>query len=136
MFYEFNQNNSGGHFDRSRNVDHYVIVEAVDVTQAIDRANGLDIYFNGVAEGMDCECCGDRWYAPWESDTPNTVPSHYDSPLSLANSSTVKNPREHTVVIHYLDGRVIYTTTECGNPELNKYRDLALGSEDESERGY
>lgn len=133
MFYEFNQNNSGGHFDRSRNVDHYVIVEAVDVTQAIDRANGIGIYFNGCAKGIDCGCCGDRWHEPMDS---SDVPSHYDSPLTLANSSTTKNPREHTVVIHYLDGRVIYTTTDCENTELNRWGDLALRHEDESERDY
>ena len=135
MFYEFNQNNSGGHFTRSRNLDHYVIVEANDLSDAIDRANGIGIYFNGVAEWMDCSCCGDRWYEPYR-DEGKDEPSHYDSPLTLANSSTTKNPREHTVVIHYLDGRVIYTTTECGNPDLYRWSDLALSHEDESEREY
>lgn len=130
MFYEFNQNNSGGHFTRNSRLDHYVIVEANDLTEAIDRANMIGIYFNGVDEGIDCECCGDRWYQPWD-EKGDDVPSHYDFPLTLANSSTTKNPREHTVVIHYLDGRVIYTTTDCENPELNKYRDLALYNEDD-----
>lgn len=135
MFYEFNQNNSGGHFTRNSRVDSYVIVEANDLEEAIDRANGIGVYFNGVDEGMDCECCGDRWYPPYRDDG-KAEPSHYDSPLTLANSSTTKNPREHTVVIHYLDGRVIYTTTDCGNPQLNRWPDLALSHEDESEREY
>jgi len=65
-FFEFNQNNSGGGFDTDDKVCHRVIIEAKDSDEASDIAEGLGIYFNGCESGMDCECCGDRWYRPWE----------------------------------------------------------------------
>ena len=34
-FYEFNQNNSGGHFDVDENVCHRVIIEAMDEKHAV-----------------------------------------------------------------------------------------------------
>lgn len=133
MFYEFNQNNSGGRFIRNNRVDHHVIIEADHLPQLEARALSIGIYFNGVDAGMDCRCCGDRWYEPWGDAKGDVVPSYYGSPLTLANSSTTKNPREHTVVIHYLDGRVIHTTTDCDNPDLNRWPDLALSHEDDDE---
>jgi hypothetical protein len=136
MFYEFNQNNSGGHFTRNSNVDHYVQIEANSIAEVIERAQEVGIYFNGCAEGLDCDCCGDRWYEPYNGDKLHDVPCHYDSPLTLENASTTKNPREHTVVIHYLDGRVVYTTSACENPSLRQWDDLALRTEDESEREF
>jgi hypothetical protein len=136
MFYEFNQNNSGGRFVRNASVDHYVQIEANSLSEAIERAQNIGIYFNGVSEGSDCGCCGDRWYEPYDGDKLHDVPCHYNSPLTLANLSPTKNPREHTVVIHYLDGRVMYTTSECENKDLNRWGDLALRHDDESEREY
>jgi len=133
MFYTFTQNNSGGHFIRNANVDHYVIIEADNRLTAMERALNIGIYFNGVDEGIDCECCGDRWY---ESNNGTDVPSSYGSPFTLANASDKKNPREHTVVIHYLDGRVVYTTSNYENENLNKWGDFALTNEDENERDY
>jgi hypothetical protein len=134
MFFTFNQNNSGGHFTRNANVDHYVIIEATHWTDASQRAQNLGIYFDGVSKDLDCECCGDRWN---DSDWGTDVPSLYSSPLTLTNISNTKNPREHTVVIHYLDGQVLYTTRHCKNNNvINDLPDIALMNEDESERDY
>ena len=38
-FYEFNQNNSGGHFDVDENVCHRVIIEAMDEKHAVALLN-------------------------------------------------------------------------------------------------
>jgi hypothetical protein len=134
MFYTFNQNNSGGEFTRNANVDHYVIIEADNRRSSMDIALNIGIYFDGVNEDIDCACCGDRWY---ESNDGEDVPSLYSLPLTLTNSSNTKNPREHTVVIHYLDGQVLYTTRHCKNNNvINDLPDLALSNEDESERDY
>lgn len=67
MYYTFNQNNSGGSFDfdESRGITHRVIIEANSLAEATDRAKSIGLYFDGCESGMDCECCGDRWYAPW-----------------------------------------------------------------------
>jgi hypothetical protein len=68
MFYAFNQNNSGGSFIMDDNVAHFVIIEADSVDAACDKAEEVGIYFDGIDKGYDCECCGDRWYQPWDSE--------------------------------------------------------------------
>lgn len=63
MFYVYRQNNSGGVFVRDQFLDRYVIIEAMDMEEAQDKAIGFGIYFDGVEYNIDCSCCGDRWYA-------------------------------------------------------------------------
>jgi len=68
-FYTFRQNNSGGTFDVSDDVAEYVIVEAEDSEEANFIAKRkAGIYFDGVSEGLDCSCCGDRWYGASQWD--------------------------------------------------------------------
>lgn len=59
MFYLYNQNNSGGRF--LHNMPHYLLVEANSANEADSIAEANGVYFNGVANGIDCACCGDRW---------------------------------------------------------------------------
>ncbi len=67
-FYEFRQNNSGGSFDVDDNVCKWMFVEASNSEQANDIAQTLGVYFNGCQDGMDCDCCGDRWNEADEQD--------------------------------------------------------------------
>ncbi|MBR7654821.1 hypothetical protein KCX83_21225 [Brucella oryzae] len=69
-FWTFNQNNSGGSFDfdEDAGITHFTIVEAKDMQHAISRAKEIGIYFDGCDAGIDCPCCGDRWYEPWKDD--------------------------------------------------------------------
>ena len=60
-FYEFCQNNSGGFFMVDDKVCHRLFIEAKTFADAVDKAEELGCYWNGVEEGIDCECCGDRW---------------------------------------------------------------------------
>jgi hypothetical protein len=69
-FYVFNQNNSGGSFESNDKLCHRVIIEADNVDDAVRIAENMGIYFNGCDEGMDCPCCGDRWYPPYEEWKP------------------------------------------------------------------
>lgn len=62
MFYEFNQNNSGGDFIVNDEVCHRLIIEAENEEDAISKAEDLGCYWDGVSKGIDCPCCGDRWY--------------------------------------------------------------------------
>lgn len=66
MFYLYHQNNSGGSFGGPA---IYVVVEADTPQEANTIAEANGVYFNGVNNGRDCECCGDRWYSMWEGDT-------------------------------------------------------------------
>lgn len=60
-FYEYNQNNSGGHFDVDNEVTVEVFIEAPSAERANAIAESVGIYFDGCDDGRDCECCGDRW---------------------------------------------------------------------------
>jgi hypothetical protein len=64
MFYHFSQNNSGGSFieDEILGLSNAVIIEADSATEANDIAINKGIYFDGCSDGVDCDCCGDRWY--------------------------------------------------------------------------
>jgi hypothetical protein len=110
MFYTFSQNNSGGSFvfDTNAGIGTYVIIEADDEREAIYRATGLGIYFDGVEMGSDCECCGDRWYEPYGGGTEE--PSIY-SGMSIEEYQTGKwymkwSDNEHEIFVHYKDGRI------------------------------
>ena len=61
-FYELSQNNSGGSFDVNDKLCHRLFIEAESEKAALEIAEDLGCYWNGVDDGMDCECCGDRWY--------------------------------------------------------------------------
>lgn len=69
-FFDFRQNNSGGSFNinDAQGIGVKVWIEAVGADHANSRALNLGLYFDGCAKGMDCPCCGDRWYPTWNDD--------------------------------------------------------------------
>jgi hypothetical protein len=99
-FFHFSQNNSGGSFVTNDMVCETVIIEARDVDDANNIAVSKGIYFDGVDEGSDCECCGDRWNRVW--DDGDDVPSIYGTPVSEVEAGMFRK----RAIIHYLDGRV------------------------------
>lgn len=63
-WYEWAQNNSGGFFEEEKNgVCHRLFIEADTYDLAEQKVFELGVYYDGVDEGYDCECCGDRWYS-------------------------------------------------------------------------
>lgn len=102
-FYEFNQNNSGGNFvfNEQNGLTHHVVIEANTRDQASALAQDAGIYFDGVADGLDCGCCGDRWYEPWGEGTAE--PMFYDVPVSKATGyKWMEEGKE--ICVHYLNG--------------------------------
>lgn len=61
MFYEFSQNNSGGYHVVDDKLCNRLFIEADSRDEATAKAEELGCYWDGVAEGIDCPCCGDRW---------------------------------------------------------------------------
>lgn len=106
MFFEYNQNNSGGgfDFDAERGITHYVIVEADDAEHANYRAERIGLYFDGAG---DCACCGNRWSAQWGSDEGDEVPCIYGEPVQdfdFGRKWMAADSPE--AFVHFADGRV------------------------------
>lgn len=98
-FFKFDQNNSGGSFviDDERGLGAKVWIEAIDANHANSRAESLGIYFNGCADGADCNCCGDRWSELWADEKGEPRP-HIDPQWDFNWSDTV--------YAHALDGTI------------------------------
>lgn len=62
-YYEYSQNNSGGGFIEPA-VKVYIAAESAKEADKVAIKNG--IYFDGVDNEIDCDCCGDRWYRAWD----------------------------------------------------------------------
>ena len=106
-FFAYGQNNSGGVFDLTDNVTHWVIIEAGEATEANAKLEHLGGYFNGCESGRDCDCCGDRWYQKWNDEVVEPVPMIYGHTPSeyVIDTSFLWMPEGKEVVIHYADGR-------------------------------
>ena len=102
MFYTYRQNNSGGNFIVNSDVTVTVIVEATDTEHADRRAEEFGIYFNGVNDDIDCECCGDRWSSAWEG---TETPEVYGQPVeSYEARFQFTGSNEPSIYVYYLDG--------------------------------
>ena len=69
-WFQFYQNNSGGFFKVDDKVCHRLFIEAEIFYEAVDKAEELGCYWDGVAKGTDCPCCGDRW-SKWDDGCVN-----------------------------------------------------------------
>jgi hypothetical protein len=106
MFYQFNQNNTGGSFDVNDKVCHRLLIEAKSEKQSIKIAKKLGVYFNGCDKGIDCECCGDRWYYPDEIRFPK-----------IYGELTFNNPEEY---MQYLADNFAWTSPDSRIYYLDK----------------
>lgn len=112
MFYHFSQNNSGGRFrvDLDRGITVDVIVEADTLEEAQARAEDIGLYWDGVSDGSDCECCGDRWSRPYGNLDPE--PMLYGIPvLQHVHSSEFTQwvtQKGREVCIHFLNGEKVW----------------------------
>lgn len=92
-WFTFHQNNSGGRFRVDADVDAYVIIQAHNADEANELAQRIGIYFNGVAEGYDCECCGDRWYRLYSDDQGTDEPEIYGNPVTWSPDAVLTSER-------------------------------------------
>jgi calcineurin-like phosphoesterase len=104
-FYTFAQNNSGGSFIINDKVAEYVIIEATNASHANQIAEDMGIYFNGCDNGIDCECCGDRWYATSEYDAQES-PMLYAEPIENRIELTSNQGKEVYCYVYYMNGSV------------------------------
>lgn len=117
VWFEYRQNNSGGSFQIDNDVSIYVLIQAEDRVSANRKAEEVGIYFNGVSDGRDCDCCGDRWYEPWDELEDFSVYSwkvngdrlkEYDNvndyAQALANEDTWAKKGKPSVVVYFANG--------------------------------
>jgi hypothetical protein len=115
-FYYFNQNNSGGRFteDPKQGLAHHVIIEADSAKEANDRAEAAGLYFDGIAKGHDCDCCGDRWSPV--GGAGDASPMVYGekvldwqaaSDRKFDKFSNIKWMQDAEGYIHYKDGSIV-----------------------------
>ena len=104
-FYTFDQNNSGGGFGKPA---IHVIIEALNYEDANSRAEDIGLYFDGVASGNDCECCGDRWSSQWRDYKASETPKIYgQSPeVYVRDSKNIKwgDKTLPEIKVFFLDG--------------------------------
>lgn len=101
-FYSWDQNNSGGHFYVDENLSHRVVIEANTYKKAEVKAFKLGIYYDGVDEGLDCDCCGDRWYAGHELDDRYLKGKTLDE--YLQGEADEYGWEDPDIIVHYADG--------------------------------
>lgn len=110
MYFTFDQNNSGGSYERNEDVLEYVIIEAVTALEANCKAEEIGIYFDGCSSGLDCKCCGDRWYPLYTSDAT-------DGPM-IYNTNVYEKYvyaddwKDASVVVYTIDGNRFYYKKE------------------------
>jgi hypothetical protein len=105
QFFHFNQNNTGGVWQFDDAVTHHVVIEADSSEDADKRAEAIGIYFDGCESGMDCRCCGDRWY--------RTYGDGDDEPMVYGEPAAEYEPGKMSwwrmdgaeVYVYYKDGR-------------------------------
>lgn len=108
-FFEFTQNNSGGFYTFADGAySRFVVIEAPNAKTASALAVGLGLYWDGVDKGRDCDCCGDRWFEPWDGKEGDEKPSHYGDPIHEMKTYTWRgrNDGQPEGFIHYLNGDV------------------------------
>ena len=98
-WFTYVQNNSGGSFTVNDDVANYVIIQAHNADEANLIALEYGIYFGGVASGLDCSCCGDRWYMVNDDEGTNQ-PMIYSGVVSLDQTVLSDKYGEHPIRIH------------------------------------
>ena len=101
MFFVFHQNNSNGRYQVDQKVTEFVIIEAKDVNHANSIAESIGIYFDGYENGLDCSCCGDRWYRV-DDYNGTDKPMIYDKDPSEYKSMFIRKGYAYCYV-YYLD---------------------------------
>ena len=113
MFYEFSQNNSGGWFEENDKLCARLFIEADSKREAISKAEDLGCYWNGVSQGIDCSCCGDRWSKPYnETEFPIEIEASDYTSMENWNKKyrkyeVIEEPtKKNGFVFMYFEGKI------------------------------
>lgn len=112
MFYQYDQNNSGGYFVASDWVARTVIIEAESAREADYKAEEIGIYFDDDWR-IDCPCCGSRWSRAWGKGEETPQINGKDPADVHCSWTKVGMPYVH---IYYKDGTKTSFIKEKGEP--------------------
>ncbi|QNN99934.1 hypothetical protein phiPsa267_018 [Pseudomonas phage phiPsa267] len=99
LWYEFDQNNSGGYFERDDFVSDVVFVQAFNSEQAEEIMT--DMIDNACAWNY-CECCGERWY--FYNTKGYEVPTRYGAGVT---DGVDLYSKDGYILFHGLNGRTL-----------------------------
>lgn len=94
-FYAYQQRNINGFFQKDDNLDEWVFIESRNADHADRVAQRLGVYFDGVSQGYDCKCCGNRWERASYS-------SYCSEPTIYSEHVTLSEDRNW--IVHYASG--------------------------------
>jgi hypothetical protein len=116
----FLQNNSGGSFRTNANVCRRVYIQAETPDLANARAESVDIYFDGVASGVDCKCCGCRWHRVGQYDRVTFGEHVTDIVKQVQNdvNDAWDSWTDPIAILHYADGKAVLLQKEVPVPEV------------------
>ena len=109
-FFDYSQNNSFGRMVENSSVHSHVIIEAETADKANERAQEIGLYFDGCESGIDCSCCGDRWYRHVYDDYGEDEPCVYGTPVEkwVEHFRTGRTSAyEEGVWVYFADGRQV-----------------------------
>jgi len=113
MIYSFDQNNSGGYYCKP--AQNIIVKDARDEDHAIEIALAAGMYFNGVADGVDCDCCGDRWY-PMANEYDSVKEAKIDANRTLIDEHN--GVPKYVIVEQYAKPHTAADImTRAGNPD-------------------
>jgi hypothetical protein len=75
LYYLYRQYPSGGDYETTSTVAPIVVIQSHDPIKANFFAQTKGIYFDGIAKGLDCTCCDDRWTALSEDSKGHPKPN-------------------------------------------------------------
>lgn len=107
-FYIWDQNNSGGFFVVNDKLTHRVVIEADSYKEAESKALDFGVYYDGVEEGHDCSCCGDRWYQGEEVK----LPADYSESVYSKRGFKIVGKKE--IILHTIEEYCQHLTNKWG----------------------
>ena len=113
LYYLFRQYPNRGNYEVNDSVAHMVVIQAHDPIKANFIALTKGIYFDGIAKGVDCSCCDDRW-TPLKVESNGwarephigVIPllSHLKSEIENSNYYYCATPNHVLAYVYYADG--------------------------------
>ena len=111
LYYLLRQYPNRGDYETNDNVATMVAIQTHDPIKANFIALTKGIYFDGIAKGIDCSCCEDRWIALTVKSKGYNIPKFKNMTLVnylkewVEQSESLQCQSGHTLAyIYYADG--------------------------------